>query len=246
MTADETLRREYAEIAAGLDPAGAPSMRFVHRTGRAPSKVAVLSASFNPPTLAHLRMAELAHGDLGYPEVVLELAIANVDKAVTDAPLHERLMMMRAIAAPRPWMSAAIATHGRFLDKMTALREHFPSADVCFIVGYDTLARVFDPKYYADRAAELRALFDQTSFACANREGADDDAFAELLAVPENAAYSDGVRLMALDAYHAGLSSTAARASLASGRGRSVGVPEEVADYLAERPLYGGSRRISS
>ncbi|MBT3267796.1 nicotinate-nicotinamide nucleotide adenylyltransferase [Candidatus Poribacteria bacterium] len=234
MTADETLRRDYADIAAALDPAGYPSMQFVHRTGGSPSKVAVLSASFNPPTLAHLRMAEIAHEDLGYPEVVLELAIANVDKAVTDAPLHERLMMMRAIAAPRPWTSVAIATHGRFLDKMTALREHFPSADVCFIVGYDTLVRVFDPKYYADRAAELRALFDQTSFACANRVGSGDGALASLLRAPENATYADGVSSMALDPYHAGLSSTAIRASLASG-----GVPEEVVAYLAERPLYG-------
>jgi nicotinamide-nucleotide adenylyltransferase len=242
----ETVRREYAAIVDALDPSGSPSMRFVHRGGGSPSKVAVLSASFNPPTLAHLRMAEIAHEDLGHPEVVLELAIANVDKGITGAPLHERLMMMRAIAAPRPWMSAAIATHGRFLDKMTALREHFPSAEVCFVVGYDTLARVFDPKYYADRAVELRALFDQTSFACANREGSGDGALAALLRAPANAMYAGGVRPMALDAYHAGLSSTAVRASLASGEGTSEGVPEEVVAYLAERPLYGAFRGISS
>jgi len=230
---------DYADIVGALDPAGPPRMAFVRRGAGDPSKIAVLSASFNPPTLAHLRMAELAHVDLGYPEVVLELAIANVDKAVTDAPLHERLMMMRAVAESRPWLSVAVATHGRFLDKMTALREYFPTADVCFIVGYDTLVRVFDPKYYTRRDAELRALFDQTSFACANREGSGDDALGDLLALPANAPYAEGVRPMALDAYHAGLSSTAVRTSIASDEGRPDGLPEEVAAYLDSRRLYG-------
>ncbi len=235
---DDARPEEYPAIVAALDPAGAPCMTFVRRAAGNPSKIAVLSASFNPPTLAHLRMAELAHVDLGYPEVVLELAIANVDKAATDAPLHERMMMMRAIAEPRPWLSIAVATHGRFLDKMTALRTHFPTTDVCFIVGYDTLVRVFDPKYYTHRDAELRALFDQTSFACANRERAGDDALRELLLIPTNAPYAEGVRPMALDSYHAGLSSTSVRISVAAGQRRPDGLPEEVAAYLDGRRLY--------
>jgi nicotinamide-nucleotide adenylyltransferase len=232
---------DYQGIVAALDPAGAPCMTFVRRAAGEPSKIAVLSASYNPPTLAHLRMAELAHVDLGYPEVILELAIANVDKAVTDAPLHERLMMMGVLAESRPWLSVAVATHGRFLDKMAALREHFPTADVCFIVGYDTLVRVFDPKYYTDRDAELRALFDQTSFVCANREGSGDDALDGLLLLPANAPYAEGVRPMALDAYHAGLSSTAVRTSIASAQSRPDGLPEEVAAYIDGRGLYSRS-----
>lgn len=235
---DHARRREYANIVAALDPSGAPSMRFVGRAEGAPSAVAVLCASYNPPTLAHLRMAEIAHTDLGYPEVVLELAIANVDKAVTGAPLHERLMMMRAVARSRPWLSVAIASHGRFLDKMTALRACFPTAEVCFIVGYDTLVRVFDAKYYADRAHELSALFSQTSFVCANREGSGEDALSKLLRAPENAAYADGVRPMALEAYYAGLSSTAIRTALRSGQTAVDGLPDEVTAYLSDRPLY--------
>ena len=243
---DEARRGEYAEVVETLDPSGAPSMRFVRQAGGAPSKVAVLSASYNPPTLAHRRMAEIAHADLGYPEVVLELAIANVDKAVTGAPLHDRLMMMRAVAETRPWLSVAIATHGRFLDKMTALREHFPTADVCFIVGYDTLVRVFDPKYYSDREVELRTLFGQTSFMCANRDGCGDGVLSTLLHAPENAAYAHGVRPMALEAYYAGLSSTAIRVALGSQETHADGLPDEVMTYLAERPLYGVRKGISS
>jgi nicotinic acid mononucleotide adenylyltransferase len=243
---DQERRREYAGIVGTLDPSGEPSMRFVHRGDGAPPEVAVLCASYNPPTLAHLRMAEIAHVDLGYPEVVLELAIANVDKAVTGAPLHERLMMMRAVAEPRPWLSVAIATHGRFLDKMVALREHFGSAEVCFVVGYDTLVRVFDPKYYTDRTAELQALFSQTSFACANRAGSGEDAVSAMLRTPANAAYAEGVRPLALEEYYAGLSSTEIRATLGSREAPVDGLPDEVNAYLTDRPLYVANDGISA
>jgi nicotinic acid mononucleotide adenylyltransferase len=161
-----------------------------------------------------------------------------VDKNVTGAPLHERLMMLQRLALSRDWLSIAAATHGRFLDKAMAFHALYPEVALVFIVGTDTLVRVFDGKYYADRERELSALFRVCAFACANRGKEGHDVTDRLLAEPENQAFADRVWPFALDDYHAALSSTQARELLATGARNIPQVPDEVRAYILERGLY--------
>ncbi len=201
-----------------------------------------MAASFNPPTLAHVRMAEIAHEKLRLGEVLLELSIANVDKGLADAPLSDRLMMMLALVRDRPWLSVGLGTHARFIDKAAAIRPHAAATEIVFVVGADTLIRVFDGKYYAQRDAELEELFSSCTFVCANREGSGWAEIDALLATPQNRRFANRVGRLELDPYHASLSSSAARAAVRSAAADTWPVPEEVAAYIRGSGLYRGER----
>jgi hypothetical protein len=57
-------------------------------------------------------------------------------------------------------VESGIIAHGRFVDKAAAFRaEYGVGCDLFFVMGFDTIARVFDRKYYDDLHASMRALF---------------------------------------------------------------------------------------
>lgn len=182
-------------------------------------------------------MAEIAQERFALDEVAFELAKANVDKSITGAPLHERLMMLRRLVAGRERFSVVATSHGRFLDKTRAFRRLFPAVELFFIVGFDTLVRVFDPKYYADRDAELAELFAQSRFLCANRGETSVRDVNAWIEHPENRRFADAVLTMELDVFTAAVSSTRAREEL-SRLGVSADVPPAVLEYIRERQLY--------
>jgi nicotinic acid mononucleotide adenylyltransferase len=239
---DDVRREAYRRLVAGLSPAGEPRVVWAdRRPAGAPRLLGVLAASFNPPTRAHVAMAERARKAHCLDAVILELATANVDKEVSGAPLHERLMMLWRLARTRTWLRVAVTTHGRFLDKAVAFGAVFPSAELVFLVGYDTLVRVFDAKYYTDREAELDALFRQVRFVCAGRGDVGAEGIRRFMEVPENRAYAGRVAALELAAEEASVSSTRVRQALADGAW-SEDVPPAVMAYIAARGLY---RRVA-
>ncbi|KAK1977165.1 hypothetical protein LZ30DRAFT_665481 [Colletotrichum cereale] len=164
------------------------------REGRPPRRVrslVVLDSSFNPPTLAHLRMAVSAVRDLrrsgeggGDDEggsrgasavrLLLLLAVNNADKKPQPAVFPVRLGMMHAFARdlldelPAPSLleveiDLGLTTMPYFHDKSQAISDAgFYAVDgegpeQVYLAGYDTLVRIFNPKYYnadADAGAD--------------------------------------------------------------------------------------------
>lgn len=234
------------EIVAGVDPEGAPQLAVVQPTKagildtNTPQRLGVLSSAFNPLTEAHVKMAELAMQEYQLGEVMFELSKVNVDKRVYGASLAERLWMLEHFAQQQPAFSVGMCSHARFIDKAEAIRNVYPNGtEVHFIVGYDTLVRVFDPKYYEDLDAELDELFEQAQFIVANRgkhTPADVQAF---LKQPVCQPYVDRIRLVELDAFHASLSSTLVRERLKDGEAVADLVPEEVVPLLPLTALAG-------
>ncbi|KAI1471719.1 Nucleotidylyl transferase [Daldinia caldariorum] len=152
----------------------------------------VLDSSFNPPTLAHRRMALSALADHGpsdsggdgdntrTPRVLLLLAINNADKAPKPASFPQRLAMMYIFAQdlllrcaePPPaqrrsaWcqgVDIAVTTEPYFHAKAGAIaasdfyHQHNQNQsqnvqdqgpEQVYLTGFDTLIRIFDPKYY--------------------------------------------------------------------------------------------------
>lgn len=231
-------RADYADAVDGVNLSGPPRIALVRRVLQEPPKrIGALAASFNPPTRAHLKMAEIAHTQGGCGEVLMELAKANVDKQTEHAPLHERLMMLDLTAQGRGWMSIGVGSHGRFIDKTAAVRALYPASEIVFIVGYDTFIRVFDEKYYEDRDAELDALFSAASFLCANRQGDGVEAVETVLSRPENRRFRGAVQTMRLPQNYADMSSTSARLHAGNRRAMEELTPA-VADYIRRRGLY--------
>jgi nicotinamide-nucleotide adenylyltransferase len=229
-----------AELLAGLDPTGPPRLGFARRAragiGERPGVLLCLSASFNPLTVAHVWLIREAGRMVTPDEVLLLLARANVDKAVSGIPLERRLTLLTRFVEARPTFSVAACSHGRFLDKVRAVRAHYPAGTrVTFLVGYDTLVRLFDPKYYADPDAALTALFEASDFIAANRAPDPPEAVTAFLVRPDVSPYAHRIHLIQLPPDIAAISATQVRSRL--GRGESVTnlVPPEIGPLLAEQ-----------
>lgn len=231
------------QLVDALDPNGKPTIHLVLTATEgikmAGQKLGVFSASFNPLTNAHLKMMEESEKNYGLNEILLLLAKANVDKGVFGASLEERLLMLKHFAQGRPNLSVAASSHGKYVEKVKALTPLYPAGtEIIFIIGYDTLVRVFDAKYYTDLAAELNELFSSCRFIVANRGENDADAIAKLLAEEVNKPYADKIDTIELPPFYANLSSTDIRARIK--RRESVGnlVPGDILHFIWKARMY--------
>ncbi|PKS05549.1 hypothetical protein jhhlp_008066 [Lomentospora prolificans] len=172
-------------------------------------RVVVLDSSFNPPTLAHMGMASSAArtyakkaAAAGGPEassssdtrVLLLLSVRNADKAAKPASFPQRLAMMYVFAGELlakgqdgvEVVDIGLCTMPYFHDKCDAIeREGFYSAagrspEQIYLAGYDTLIRIFNPKYYGQGAAAgpsmqaaLGPFFDRARLRITLRQGAE-------------------------------------------------------------------------
>lgn len=229
--------RTMRDLLAGLDPEGPPRLAFARRAPggirEGAGRLLCLSASFNPLTTAHVWLIQEASRIFPPDEVLLLLARANVDKPVEGFSLEGRLGLLARFTEPRPAFSVAAVSHGRFVDKAEAIRPHYPAGTrLAFLVGFDTLARLFDPKYYADPAASLRALFGGSEFIAANRAPHPPEAVTAFLTRPEVAPYAGRIRVIQLPGDIAAISATQVRTRLARGEPVTGLVPPEIQALL--------------
>lgn len=229
----ESDARPVSAILADLVPANPAHLAYVRRAparlGGDGGTLLCLSASFNPMTTAHAALIEEASRLIPPGEVLLLLAVANVDKPITGLPLATRLDLLCRFSEPRPTVSVAVVGHGRFVDKLEAIRTAYPAGiRVVFLLGLDTLVRLFDPKYYTDPAASLSRLFERSECVVANRAPEPSKAIPAFLARADVAPFADRIRVIRLSADLAAVSATDVRARLARGEPVSGLVPPEI------------------
>ena len=223
----------YTELFHRLDPTASPRIELVHRaetsiseTGR---KLGIFSGSFNPLTLAHTKMIEDTIVEYQLDELLLLLAKANVDKTVFGLPLAARLLTLKSYTKNREKFSVGVSSHGRYIDKVTALKAILPPrTEFHFIVGYDTLVRIFDPKYYTDFHTELGELFVDARFIVANRAAADIKTIESFMEQPEIRQYAPYVSCLLLPDVYAYMSSTEVRELLKQGEAIEHLVPPSI------------------
>ena len=119
------------------------------------SRIAVLPGSFSPWHYGHRELARVA-GEITGLAVIYELSVVNVDKP----PLTELEIGRRA---------AQFAGQSRLaLTRARTFREKADCFPGCvFVIGWDTLIRLIDPKYYGDSAAAmLTALAEMWALGC--------------------------------------------------------------------------------
>ncbi|PPR05967.1 hypothetical protein CVT24_004631 [Panaeolus cyanescens] len=209
----------------------APNLRwpFHANHNRNTLRIAILDSSFNPPTLAHLALANAARptfdkhkpnheaAEEDYDAKLLLLSVKNVDKTLKpgDATYIQRLEMMELLAkhirhhppvtttrtnseTGAPNVAIAIIDEPTFIGKSQVLLEFLrrrfqslstssedggsstepPEIELTFLVGKDTLERLFAPRYYASESfmvASLRKFMapapygDNSRVVCAHR-----------------------------------------------------------------------------
>ena len=142
--------------------------------------------TFNPPTVAHLAIAEQARDTCGLRRVDLVLSLDPLGKPGIRPTVDQRAEVLRQVAERRPWLGVTVTTHRLLAD----IAEGY---DV-LVLGADKWAQVVDPAFYDDEAHRDACLARLPRLALAPRLG---------LPVPGHAT------LLPVDADH--VSSTAAR-----------------------------------
>ncbi|MCU1352901.1 MAG: hypothetical protein JWM05_2110 [Acidimicrobiales bacterium] len=121
--------------------------------------------SFNPPTVAHLAVAEAAVRQVGLTRLDLVVSRHALGKEPVAVPvLADRLAVLEAVAATRPWL-AVRATDDRLLADIAV------GYDV-LVMGADKWAQVLDPDWYGSVAARDAAVARLPRVLVAPRAGA--------------------------------------------------------------------------
>jgi len=201
-------------------------------------RVAVLPSAFNPPTVAHMELLSLGRSDPGIDSMAALLTTRNVDKGLHGASLAHRVEMLLAMSANGTTCAVLAANVARIADQARALRNTYGRIDFDFVVGYDTLVRLFDSRYYDDMSADLNKFFAHHRVIAANRgEVTVTGVQAFLERDPVARRYRDCMLIRELDEHPASLSSTAVREAAARGDEHPA-VCREVADYILRHRLY--------
>lgn len=203
-------------------------------------RVAVLPSAFNPPTLAHLHLLERALCVAGVTGAAAMLSTKNVAKGVVGATLTQRVEMLLAARDEAPWMAVLAANAARLVDQAAALASAFPGVEADFVVGFDTLVRLFDPIYYEEMDAELEPFFAHHRVIAVNR-GTTTIGDVDMFVSRSAARFRERVLSIEIAEHPASVSSTAAREAAASGRSPAE-VPASVRSYIQSRDLYRDRR----
>jgi hypothetical protein len=141
--------------------------------------------TFDPPTIAHLAIAEAAR---------LQCGLSNVDLILNREPLGKsgmrtlstRVAMLEAVAATRPWLGVVVTDRLHIAD----IAEGY---DV-LVMGADKWMQVLDPGFYESEAARDAAVARLPRLAVAPRNGLPVPDRCVLLAVDMSDVSSTAVR----------------------------------------------------
>ncbi|KAH8696832.1 hypothetical protein GQ44DRAFT_753835 [Phaeosphaeriaceae sp. PMI808] len=173
------IRQILPEIESALQSfTSSPSkfrvVRTVNGTSTQPRTLYILDSSFNPPSAAHFTLAtsalhQQADSETGPVRLLLLFSTHNADKAPSPATFVQRMALMTAFAhdlsqhADDISIDIGLTKEPYYSDKSAAIMETTP----CFyssnpihvhLVGYDTLVRFCNPKYYPKHDPPLSAL----------------------------------------------------------------------------------------
>jgi nicotinate (nicotinamide) nucleotide adenylyltransferase len=241
---DEKLELDrLGEIIRGAPLEGPPVFHLIRRalqgiTGQGRS-LGVLPSSFNPPTTAHKALMERARTVEPIDETLLVLDKKPLDKEIAGASLEQRLLMILLCFESDPTVSIAFTNRGLFGDKLTLLKKAYPdNTMIRFIVGYDTLTRILDTKYYEDRDASLNRLFAESRFLVATRGNVDTDRIKRVVTQKENRPFAEKIVPFEMPFATRHVSSTHIRKDLSEGRKIEHLVPAAISSYLRRTGLY--------
>lgn len=122
--------------------------------------IAAFPGTFDPPTIAHLAVAEAAWRACAVERVDLVLSLDPIGKAAASA-LERRLRALREVTEGIPWLGVAV-TEARLIADVAA------GYDVV-VMGADKWVQVLDPGYHPDEDAWRASLERLPTVAVARR-----------------------------------------------------------------------------
>jgi len=226
-------------IAERLEKLDSSAEAAAERFGPGPplaGTIAVLPSAFNPPTDAHRHLLERAVAASGADAPMTLLTTRNVDKGLHGASLEDRVGMLLALAAEWPELVVAASNQARIADQADALRAAWSGVEFDFVLGFDTLERLFAERYYTDMERELAPFFERHRVLAANR-GEARPGHVEAWMAAHTGRFRERVMLLEIDEFPASLSSSQVREAIGGG-GAGAHIPVGVRQYIEERGLY--------
>jgi nicotinamide-nucleotide adenylyltransferase len=232
-----------------LDPQGPPQALVLPPAREPAGHIIVLSAAFNPPTQAHLALLRQAQafarqaGDSDDPGRAQPSLYAAVSKHIVDKEYIERPLLLDRLVLLQEVLQSHLASvgillfnRGLYVEQATAIRRCFPAVTrLTFLVGFDKVVQIFDPRYYSDRESALRALFSLADLLVAPRGAAGESSLRELLERTENRPYASFIQILPFDPAYRAISSTRVRQDP---QAHARDVPPEVLRFINETHAY--------
>jgi nicotinate (nicotinamide) nucleotide adenylyltransferase len=135
-------------------------MEFVRRAAKRPTRLGVFPGSFNPPTIAHLELANAALHAVD--EVVFVLPRSFPHKEYTGTTLDQRVRLLLDALAVEPRFSVAITEGGLFVEVARECRAVYgENIGLSFLCGRDAAERIASWNYGRSEAwPEMLKEFD--------------------------------------------------------------------------------------
>jgi nicotinate-nucleotide adenylyltransferase len=204
-------------------------------------RIGLFGGTFNPIHTAHLVLAEQARDVLGLKQVIFVPAKVPPHKRnhTLARPEHRMEMARLAIQGNRRFTLSDIEVKrsgpSYSVDTVEAMRRRFGArCELLFLIGSDTIPEL--PKWH-----RIDELLDRCVIVPLTRPGVDVPP-VEKLATELGAHQARGILDRMIEMPLIGISATAVRRRVDEGRSVRYLVPDSVADYIAEKGLYKGSR----
>lgn len=116
------------------------ALEFIYRTTKNPARVALFPGAWNPPTVAHVDIARMAHRHAD--EVIWILPRAFPHKRFEGAGFDDRRAMLETLAR-NAGFSAAVSDGGLYAEIAAEASEFFgPQAEIALVLGRDAAERI--------------------------------------------------------------------------------------------------------
>jgi hypothetical protein len=134
----------------------------VHDAAVEPTRVGAYPGTFDPPTIAHVAIADAARAQCGLDAVAFIVNEVPLGKAGVRS-LASRVAMLEALASSRPWLRVVVTDRLHLAD----IAEGY---DV-LVLGADKWAQVLDVSFYESERVRDAAVARLPQLAVAPRDG---------------------------------------------------------------------------
>lgn len=207
------LQHQIARVRSALLPSMEPVTAPLHLVNT--GSILLLPGAFNPLTLAHLTLADSAKqanpGSMLY--FIVNTTTINKEQ-IERASLLDRLLLLELVAQRERFLGVLVTNQGLYVDQAEVAHAVFPGAkELRFVIGFDKIVQIFDPRYYTDKEAALKRLFTLTQLLVAPRGAHEVNDIVTLMQHPENQPFQSFARLLPLPTDVREISSSQIRAA---------------------------------
>jgi len=233
--------RRIQSLLDQLQPEAEPKAFIVPGSPQPRDGMIVFPGSFNPPTIAHIALLKQAQQFARQHEPMSLYAAFSkhtVDKEAVERPLLlDRIMLLDLVLRRRlPHTGIILFNRGLYVEEAEAIRRSFPRVKrILFLLGFDKIVQILDPRYYQDRDAALVELFHLAELLVAPRGNGGEKELSDLLHQAQNERFAHYIHPLPFNATYRNVSSTDVRKGIA---GSDRDVPQEVRRFMHETRAY--------